>query len=118
MAFDLGTIVHTPNRWLETRLRYEGRARAEFANPKGAIEGPAVVSFGPDGKGSVVIDVERIDASDPTAFSLQASSSQPQDYGTARGVPRFSRDFCEDLRRWTRIPGRVSRACRYPVSLP
>jgi hypothetical protein len=83
MALDPRTIVHTANRWLDTRLRYEGRGRAEFANPKGAIEGPATVSFGPRGEGSVVIDAERID--DSAAFSLRASPSQPQDYGMHGG---------------------------------
>jgi hypothetical protein len=36
---------------------------------------------------------------------------------TARGVPRFSRDFRENLHRWTRMPERISRACRHRVSL-
>src|SRR5438270_1002536 len=36
---------------------------------------------------------------------------------TAGGVPRFSRDFREDLRHWTRMPERISRASRHRVSL-
>jgi hypothetical protein len=85
MALDPGMIVHTVNRWLDTRLRYEGRGRAEFANPKGAVEGPAIVSFGPNGEGTVVINTERVDSPDPAAFSLRASPSQPQDYAMHGG---------------------------------
>src|SRR5438105_2603855 len=80
MALEPGMIVHTVNRWLDTRLRYEGHGRAEFANPKGAVEGPATVSFRPSGEGTVVIKTERIDSPDPASFSLQASPSQPQEY--------------------------------------
>jgi hypothetical protein len=32
---------------------------------------------------------------------------------TNRQMLRFSHDFCENLRRWTRVPGRISRACRH-----
>jgi hypothetical protein len=85
MPFDPDTIVHPANLWLDTRLRYEGQARAEFADPKGAVEGPATVSFGPAGRARVVIDAERIDAPDPAAFSLRATSSRPQEYAMHGG---------------------------------
>jgi hypothetical protein len=75
MAFDPITLVSTPNTWLETRVRYEGAARAEFTSPPGVIEGPATVCFDAAGACRVRIKVERIDASDPETFSLRTAGT-------------------------------------------
>src|SRR5947209_19937948 len=71
MVFNPTTLVSTPNAWLETRVRYDGAARAEFTSPPGAIEGPATVCFNGAGACCVRIKVERIDASDPGNFTLR-----------------------------------------------
>jgi hypothetical protein len=75
MSFDPSTIVSTPNTWLETRVRYEGTARAEFTNPPGAIEGPATVCFNSAGACRVRIKVERIDAPAQDTFCLRSAGT-------------------------------------------
>ncbi len=75
MAFDPTTLVSTPNTWLETRVRYEGAARAEFTSPPGVIEGPATVCFDEAGACRVRIKVEHINAPDPEAFSLRTAGT-------------------------------------------
>jgi hypothetical protein len=80
MAFDPNTLVSIPNTWLETRVRYEGLARAEFTDPPGAIEGPAKVRFDSGGACRVSIEVDRIDAPDPENFSLRSGSPRSGDY--------------------------------------
>lgn len=80
MAFDPSIIVNKVNPWLNTRPRYEGWGRAEFASPKGAIEGAATVSFTLNGAATVVMDAEHIDAPDLSAFSLQQLPSESHDY--------------------------------------
>jgi hypothetical protein len=42
--------------WLETSVKYEGEGRAEFTDPPGVIEGPAVVRIDRRGEQSVTID--------------------------------------------------------------
>jgi hypothetical protein len=50
MTFDPTALVPNHNDWLETRVRYEGAARAEFTDPPGAIEGPATVCVNEAGR--------------------------------------------------------------------
>jgi len=80
MTFDPNTIVHTPTNWLETRVKYEGQCRAEFAEPKATIESNTTVCFNPTGEGSLGIDIEKIDTPDPAAFSFHSPTPQPGDY--------------------------------------
>jgi len=39
MNFDPENIPLVPNDWFKTQVNYEGRGRAEFRDPSGAIEG-------------------------------------------------------------------------------
>jgi hypothetical protein len=75
MTFDPATLVSTTNKWLETKIRYEGAARAEFTNPPGVIEGPATVCFNGAGACRVHITVEKIDAPDLKNFSLRTTAT-------------------------------------------
>jgi hypothetical protein len=75
MAFDPSKIVSTPNAWLETRVRYEGVARAEFINPPGVIEGQAAVCVNSAGRCRVRIKIEKIDAPDAKNFALGSGSA-------------------------------------------
>jgi len=75
MTFDPSTIVSTPRTWLKTRVRYDGAARAEFANPPGVIEGPATVCFNSAGACRVRIAVEHMEAPDRENFSLRTAGT-------------------------------------------
>jgi hypothetical protein len=48
-----------PTRWLELTARYEGYGKAEFTDPAGVVEGPAVVEIDRQGRQRVTIDVEK-----------------------------------------------------------
>jgi hypothetical protein len=71
MTFDRGTLACTPHNWLETKVLYEGTARAEFTTPPGVIEGRATVRCNSAGACRVRIKVERIDAPNPGNFTLR-----------------------------------------------
>lgn len=75
MEFDPTTFVATPNDWLETRVLYEGAARAEFTNPPGAIEGLATVRVNSAGRCRVLIKIEKIDAPDEKNFALGSGNA-------------------------------------------
>lgn len=74
MAFDPSKLVGTPRPWFQTRVNYEGSARAEFTNPPGTIEGPSIVSINSAGRSRVRIKVEKIDAPDVKNFALGSGS--------------------------------------------
>jgi hypothetical protein len=74
MTFDPSTLVSTPKPWLQTRVSYEGFARAEFTNPPGAIEGPATVCVNSAGRCRVLIKIEKIDTPDEKNFALGSGS--------------------------------------------
>ncbi len=75
MTFEPSTIVSTPRTWLNTRVRYVGAARAEFANPPGVIEGPATVCFNSAGACRVRIAIEHMEAPDRENFSLRTTGT-------------------------------------------
>jgi hypothetical protein len=75
MEFDATTLVATPKNWLETQAHYEGAARAEFTNPPGAIEGPAIVRVNSAGRCRIRIKIEKIDAPDEKNFALGSGSA-------------------------------------------
>jgi hypothetical protein len=52
-----GPIIPPPHIWLETSAKYEGWGKAEFVDPRGVVEGPAVVRVDQRGKATVTIDV-------------------------------------------------------------
>jgi hypothetical protein len=74
MAIDPNPLLGTPTTWLQSRVQYEGTARAEFTNPPGTIEGPATVRFNSAGACRVRIKIERIQAPDRDTFSLRTPS--------------------------------------------
>lgn len=75
MDFDATNLVPTPTNWLNTRVCYEGTARAEFENPPGTVEGPATVSFDSAGNCRVRIAIEKIEAQDEKNFNLGSGSA-------------------------------------------
>src|SRR5262249_54756589 len=75
MTFDPSTIVSTQRPWLQTQVSYEGAARAEFTNPRGAIEGPATVCVNSAGSCRVRVRIEKIDAPDEKTFALGSGSA-------------------------------------------
>lgn len=58
MASEPAPAAPTPQDWLETSVEYEGEGRAEFTDPPGIVEGPAVVRVNRRGEQSVTIDVK------------------------------------------------------------
>jgi hypothetical protein len=51
-----------PSDWLRLTGQYAGRARAEFSNPKGSIEGKVKASFDEFGDLEIVMDVDKVDS--------------------------------------------------------
>src|SRR5687768_15587258 len=70
MSFDPYDIPLTTNNWFSTEVVYEGRARAEFEDPKGAAEGPAVVRFDAYGESRVEMSVEDVSTEQPLQFGM------------------------------------------------
>ena len=80
----------SPSRasWFTDDLVYQGEGRAEFADPHGFAEGPAIASFRPDGSAHVSLDVERCEADEPLRFGLWQllSKRRPQKVGAATAI--------------------------------
>jgi hypothetical protein len=57
MTTEPSPAVPESQDWLETSIKYEGQGKAEFTDPPGVVEGPAVVRVNPHGEQSVTIDV-------------------------------------------------------------
>src|SRR5215212_1721851 len=70
MNFDQENIPLTPSSWFSDKVAYEGRARAEFRDPPGTVEGHGHVRFDTYGKPSVELDVERFESAEPLPFGL------------------------------------------------
>ena len=62
MNFDPENIPLVPNDWFKTQVNYEGRGRAEFRDPSGAIEGSTQIKTSESGTLSVEMDIERIES--------------------------------------------------------
>jgi hypothetical protein len=77
MTFDPENIPLTLSAWFSTQVVYEGRGRAEFLDPSGAVEGPARVQINEDGTSSIELKVESIESEEPLPLGLrQLFSSQ------------------------------------------
>lgn len=70
MNFDPENIPIVLNDWFTTQVDYEGRGRAEFREPPGAIEGPTHVTISESGTLSVEMDIERIESEHPLPLGL------------------------------------------------
>jgi hypothetical protein len=68
MTFDPNNISLTPNDWFCQNIVYEGRGRAEFKEPNGFVEGPAVVRFDEYGESSAEMTVEKLSTDQPLQF--------------------------------------------------
>jgi hypothetical protein len=70
MNFDPENIPLVPNDWFKTQVNYEGRGRAEFRDPSGAIEGSTQIKTNENGTLSVEMDIERIESKYPLRLGL------------------------------------------------
>lgn len=70
MNFDPENIPLTPSSWFSDKVAYQGRARAEFRDPPGAIEGYGYVRFSAYGKPSIELKVERFESAEPLPLGL------------------------------------------------
>src|SRR5215213_124177 len=70
MNFDPENIPLVPNDWFKTQVNYEGRGRAEFRDPSGAIEGLTQIKTSESGTLSVEMDIERIESEHPLPLGL------------------------------------------------
>ncbi len=70
MNFDPENIPLVPNDWFKTQVNYEGRGRAEFRDPSGAIEGSTQIKTNENGTLSVEMDIERIESEHPLPLGL------------------------------------------------
>ena len=70
MNFDPENIPLVPNDWFKTQVNYEGRGRAEFRDPSGAIEGSTQIKTNENGTLSVEMDIERIESEYPLRLGL------------------------------------------------
>lgn len=58
MATEPAPVIPASVDWLQTTIKYEGEGKAEFTDPPGVVEGPAVVRVNRRGEQSVTIDVK------------------------------------------------------------
>src|ERR1044072_7434272 len=70
MNFDPENIPLVPNDWFKTQVHYEGRGRAQFRDPSGAIEGTTQIKTSESGTLSVEMDIERIESEHPLSLGL------------------------------------------------
>lgn len=93
-------FVPRPSEWFSPELEYAGRCRAEFAAPRGSIEGPATVSV--DGAGRVGVRML------PEAGSLATGSPSPYGMEGFLGGEGYAR---EERPGWTRIDPEARNPC-------
>lgn len=83
MPFDPENIPLIPSDWFSTDVSYEGRGRAEFHDPPGAVEGEARVRVEESGASRIELAVERIESGQPLKMGLRElfSSQKPVEEG-------------------------------------
>lgn len=92
MNFDPEIIPLVPNDWFKTQLNYEGRGRAEFRDPPGAIEGSTQIKTSESGTLSVEMDIERIESEHPLRLGLmELFSAQKPIEGSGTNLDRRRR---------------------------
>lgn len=86
MDFDPENIPLVPNDWFSTRIVYEGRGRAEFLDPSGAIEGPTRVQINEDGTSDIEMDVESVVTEQPLRMGLMELFSSQKPVEVSGGI--------------------------------
>ena len=75
------TTRATPNSELfEKQLTYAGRAKAEFGDPAGFVEGPARIRFNERGENIVEMTVENIETKEPLQLGLMGFSALQESF--------------------------------------
>ena len=70
MTLDLNSVTPMPARWFVSSVRYEGRGRVEFLDPKGAAKGPASVYFDEFGHSSMELTVDSVEQETESHFGV------------------------------------------------
>jgi len=70
MQFDSNKFAPTSNNWFQTNVEYKGHGRAEFLDPKGAVEGTVKIKFDEFGKNEITMDVESANSDHVSIFGL------------------------------------------------
>lgn len=70
MHFDSNKFAPTSNNWFQTNIEYKGHGRAEFLDPKGAVEGTVKIKFDEFGKNEITMDVESANSNHVSIFRL------------------------------------------------
>jgi hypothetical protein len=70
MTLDLNSVTPKPADWFVPCVRYEGRGRAEFLDPKGAVQGPASVYFDEFGNSSMELTVDSLERETESHFGV------------------------------------------------
>src|SRR5919107_894527 len=83
MSFDPENIPLVPSDWFTSDVSYEGRGRAEFHDPAGAVEGEARVRVEEGGAARIELAVERVVSELPLKMGLMElfSSLKPVEVG-------------------------------------
>ncbi|MBM3303456.1 MAG: hypothetical protein FJY85_26350, partial [Deltaproteobacteria bacterium] len=71
--------------WFTHSVVYAGRGRAEFADPRGFIEGPATASFDEKGSAHISLQVEDYGTDEPLRFGLLQLLSRGRPQKTGKG---------------------------------
>lgn len=70
MNFDPYNIPLVPSTWFSTQFEFNGRGRAEFLDPVGAVEGPTHIRFDEFGESSIEMTIEHIESEQPLRMGL------------------------------------------------
>lgn len=85
---DPENILLVSNDWFSTDISYEGRGRAEFHDPPGAVEGAASIRIDESGTLSVELNIERVISEQPLLMGLMQlfSGQKPVKVNGAIGI--------------------------------
>src|SRR5882762_8719316 len=83
MIFDPENIPIALNDWFSTRIEYEGRGRAEFLDPHGAMEGRTRVEINENGTSKIEMAIEGMDEEWPLPLMQRISGQKPLETGGA-----------------------------------
>lgn len=86
MDFDPYNISLTPSSWFSTQFEFQGRGRAEFLDPAGAVEGPVRIHFDEFGEASIEMIIENTESEQPLQMGLMELFSGSKPVRTAEGV--------------------------------
>lgn len=83
MSLDPENIPLVPNDWFSTGISYEGRGRAEFHDPPGAVEGTTHIKIDESATLSIELRIEQVMSERPLRMGLMElfSSQKPVERG-------------------------------------